>query len=94
MAKMSLPGRLLVLVIVVTALSNNAQALELATYKVVDLAYGVSVSSQKNPALLVLADRKMDDSYAEQNSVTFKVYTLKQAFHDEFDIGDCRDRAN
>jgi hypothetical protein len=47
--------------------SNNAQALELATYKVVDLAYGVNalVSSQKNPVLLVLADRKMDDSYAE-----------------------------
>jgi hypothetical protein len=42
MAKVSLPVRLSVLV-VTTVLLNNARALELATYKVVDLAYGVNL---------------------------------------------------
>jgi carbapenem resistance CarG-like protein len=160
MAKISLPSSLSVLVVVATALLDNARALELATYKVVDLAYGVNpvdfgpigtrgtvvlgwrenfnahgfgvatfyltdpgqtqgfqtgtmlglvtvwddvrnskealtvstsggadcvlhdfrllASSHHKPSLLVLADRTMGDTYADENSVRFKVYTLKQ----------------
>jgi hypothetical protein len=160
MAEMSLSVRLSVLV-VATVFLNNAQAIELATYKVADLAYGVNlvdfgpigtrgtvvlgwrenfnahgfgvatfyltgptgqmrgfqagttlglvtvwddvknskealtvttsggadcvlrdfrllVSSEHKPALLVLADRTMGDSYGDENSVGFKIYTLKQ----------------
>jgi hypothetical protein len=36
------------------------------------------ISNQHKPSLLVLAVRKMDESYVEENSVTFKTYTLKQ----------------
>jgi hypothetical protein len=36
------------------------------------------ISNQHKPTLLVLADRKMDETYVEENSVTFKTYTLKQ----------------
>lgn len=160
MAEVSLPVRLSVLV-VVTVFLKNAQAVEFATYKVVDLAYGVNpvdfgpvgtrgtvvlgwrenfnahgfgvatfyltgpkgqtrgfqtgtmlglvtvwddvknskealtvttsggadcvlhdfrllVSSQQKPSLLILADRTMGDSYADENSVGFKIYTLRQ----------------
>jgi hypothetical protein len=36
------------------------------------------VSSERKPSLLVLADRKVDESFLEESTVTFKVYTLKQ----------------
>lgn len=36
------------------------------------------ISNQHKPSLLVLADRKMGETYGDENSVTFKTYTLKQ----------------
>ncbi len=36
------------------------------------------ISNQNKPSLLVLADRKMGETFVDEESVTFKMYTLKQ----------------
>jgi hypothetical protein len=36
------------------------------------------ISTQQKPSLLVLADRKMGETFVDEESVTFKTYTLKQ----------------
>jgi len=36
------------------------------------------ISNQHKPSLLVLADRKMGETFVDEETVTFKTYTLKQ----------------
>lgn len=36
------------------------------------------ISNEHKPSLLVLADRKMGETFVDEESVTFKTYTLKQ----------------
>jgi hypothetical protein len=40
--------------------------------------FRLPISNQHKPSLLVLADRKMGETFVDEETVTFKTYTLKQ----------------
>lgn len=60
---------------------NSKEALTVTTSGGADCVlhdFRLLVSSQHKPSLLILVDRMMGDSYGDENSVGFKIYTLRQ----------------
>jgi hypothetical protein len=60
---------------------NSKEALTVATSGGADCVlhdFRLLISNQHKPSLLVLADRKMGETFVDEESVTFKTYTLKQ----------------